>query len=155
MATILVDYENVQGFQGLKGVEQKNGGISRWGQQFAGPYIYLDMQSVTTYNKNRSTRIDYMEEVPMKKEIYNLEGIEIEVEKYDKNDKDAERRHLAYCFRMIREKSGMSRTDFSVWLGVPYRTMQEWELGRRAMPEYVLRLIAYKVMNELREGRIG
>ncbi|MBR3307513.1 MAG: XRE family transcriptional regulator, partial [Lachnospiraceae bacterium] len=40
---------------------------------------------------------------------------------------------------MIREKSGMSRTDFSVWLGVPYRTMQEWELGRRAMPEYVLR----------------
>ena len=48
----------------------------------------------------------------MKKEIYNLEGIEIEVEKYDKNDKDAERRRLAYCFRMIREKSGMSRTDF-------------------------------------------
>ena len=91
----------------------------------------------------------------MKKEIYNLEGIEIEVEKYDKNDKDAERRRLACCFRMIREKSGMSRTYFSVWLGVPYRTMQEWELGRRAMPEYVLRLIAYKVMNELREGRIG
>ena len=66
----------------------------------------------------------------MKKEIYILEGIEIEVEKYDKNDKDAERRRLAYCFRMIREKSGMSRTDFSVWLGVPYRTMQEWELGQ-------------------------
>ena len=37
----------------------------------------------------------------MKKEIYNLEGIEIEVEKYDKSDKDAERRRLAYCFRMI------------------------------------------------------
>ena len=31
---------------------------------------------------------------------------------------------------------------------------KERELGRRAMPEYVLRLIAYKVMNELREGRI-
>ncbi len=40
----------------------------------------------------------------MKKEIYNLEGIEIEVEKYDKNDKDAERRRLAYCFRMIGGK---------------------------------------------------
>ena len=51
---------------------------------------------MTTYNKNRSTRIDYTEEVPMKKEIYNLEGIEIEVEKYDKSDKDAERRRLAY-----------------------------------------------------------
>ena len=53
----------------------------------------------------------------MKKEIYNLEGIEIEVEKYDKNDKDAERRRLAYCFRMIREKSGMSRTEHSQAFG--------------------------------------
>lgn len=28
----------------------------------------------------------------------------------------------------------------------------EWELGRRVMPEYVLRLIAYKVLNEKRKG---
>ncbi len=94
-------------------------------------------------------------EVLMSIEIYNIEGIEIEVERYDKEDKEAARRRIAYCFRMIREKSGMSRTDFCEWLGVPYRTMQEWELGRRAMPEYVLRLIAYKVMNELSNGRIG
>ncbi len=92
----------------------------------------------------------------MKTRIYNIEGLEIEVEDFDNADgKDAERRRLALYFKMIREKSGMSRTDFSAWLGVPYRTMQEWELGRRAMPEYVLRLIAYKVMNELRAGKIG
>ncbi|XVG95279.1 XRE family transcriptional regulator [Eubacteriales bacterium KG127] len=42
----------------------------------------------------------------------------------------------------------MNRKDFSAWLGIPYRTMQEWELGRRAMLEYVLRLIAYKVQME-------
>ncbi|MCR5367593.1 MAG: transcriptional regulator [Eubacterium sp.] len=60
----------------------------------------------------------------------------------------------ACMFKAIREKSGMSRPDFASWLGVPYRTMQEWELGRRVMPEYVLRLIAYKVMNELEKGRI-
>jgi DNA-binding transcriptional regulator YiaG len=48
----------------------------------------------------------------------------------------------------------MNRTEFAKWLGVPYRTMQEWELGRRQMPDYVLRLIAYKVANEKREGRI-
>lgn len=87
----------------------------------------------------------------MRKETYNLEGIEIEVEVFDESDKDAKRRRLAHCFRIIREMSGMSRIDFSEWLGVPYRTMQEWELGRRAMPEYVLRLIAYKVKNEFRE----
>ena len=46
----------------------------------------------------------------------------------------------------------MNRKDFSDWLGIPYRTMQEWELGRRVMPEYVLRLIAYKVLNEKRKG---
>ncbi|XVH02432.1 helix-turn-helix domain-containing protein [Eubacteriales bacterium KG126] len=55
---------------------------------------------------------------------------------------------MAYAFKMIRAQSGMNRKDFSAWLGIPYRTMQEWELGRRAMLEYVLRLIAYKVQME-------
>lgn len=91
----------------------------------------------------------------MEKEIFNVEGIEIEIEKYDKDDSDAERRKIAYVFKAIREESGMSRNEFSAWLGVPYRTMQEWELGRRKMPEYVLRLIAYKVANEKQKGRIG
>lgn len=50
----------------------------------------------------------------MKKEIYNVEGIEIEVERTDKNDTDAERRKMAYAFKMIREQSGMNRKDFSV-----------------------------------------
>ena len=88
------------------------------------------------------------------KDTYNFEGMMIEVERPDENDRDAEKRKMAYCFKMIRAKSGMSRKEFSDWLGVPYRTMQEWEIGRRAMPEYVLRLIAYKVVNELKEGRI-
>ena len=48
----------------------------------------------------------------------------------------------------------MNRKDFSAWLGIPYRTMQEWELGRRAMPEYVLRLIAYKVQMEKERGNL-
>ena len=87
----------------------------------------------------------------MSKEKINIEGIEFEVEKYDKNDQAAKRRVLAYCFRMIRQESGMNRADFAKWLGIPYRTMQEWELERRAMPEYVLRLIAYKVCNETRK----
>ena len=91
----------------------------------------------------------------MEKEIYDVEGIQIEVEKPVKGDADAERRKMAYVFKAIREQSGMNRKDFSVWLGVPYRTMQEWELGRRMMPEYVLRLIAYKVLNEKQKGRIG
>ena len=89
----------------------------------------------------------------MRTETYIIEGIEIEVEKEIMDD-EASRRRIAYMFRAIREKSGMNRKDFSEWLGIPYRTMQEWELGRRAMPEYVLRLIAYKVANEnMKKGR--
>ncbi len=88
------------------------------------------------------------------KEIYNVEGIEIEVEHIDKNDANRERRLVAYQFKAIREQAGMNRKDFSDWLGIPYRTMQEWELGRRAMPEYVLRLIAYKVQMEKERGNL-
>ena len=86
----------------------------------------------------------------MRREKYNVEGLEIEVEITTTDDVEAERRRMAYVFKMIREQSGMNRKDFSDWLGIPYRTMQEWELGRRVMPDYVLRWIAYKVFNEIK-----
>ncbi|WP_287885601.1 XRE family transcriptional regulator [Eubacterium sp.] len=90
----------------------------------------------------------------MGKEVYEVEGIQIEYESVNPENNEEIRMKKACMFKAIREKSGMSRPDFASWLGVPYRTMQEWELGRRVMPEYVLRLIAYKVMNELEKGRI-
>lgn len=71
------------------------------------------------------------------------------------SNKNAERMLMAAKFKAIREMTGMNRKDFSDWLGIPYRTMQEWELGRRQMPDYVLRLIAFKVRVEMNEGRIG
>ena len=37
----------------------------------------------------------------------------------------------------------MNRTEFSNYIGIPLRTLEEWEAGRRQMPEYVFRLIAY------------
>ncbi|MCR5847758.1 MAG: XRE family transcriptional regulator [Lachnospiraceae bacterium] len=91
----------------------------------------------------------------MEKEFYNIEGLELEVDKITADDKEGQRERLSAAFRKIREISGMNRSKFSKWLGIPYRTMQEWELGRRAMPEYVLRLIAYKVIMEKNSGRIG
>lgn len=90
----------------------------------------------------------------MKTTIVNIEGIELEVESVKKDDKETQRRIMAYAFKYIREQSGMNRVDFANWLGIPYRTMQEWELERRLMPEYVLRLIAYKVKMEKAAGRI-
>ena len=56
---------------------------------------------------------------------------------------------LSEQFIKIRESSGMNRKEFAEYLNIPYRTMQEWELGRRAMPKYVLELIDFKVRQEL------
>ena len=33
-------------------------------------------------------------------------------------------------------------------MGIPLRTLEEWEAGRRQMPEYILRLIAYYVKTQ-------
>lgn len=49
----------------------------------------------------------------MKKDTYNVEGIEIEVEHIDRNDGNREHRLVAYQFKAIREQSGMNRKEFS------------------------------------------
>ncbi len=48
----------------------------------------------------------------------------------------------------LRKKTGMNRRQFAQYFDIPYRTMQDWELEHRAMPEYLLRLMAYKVHME-------
>ena len=45
--------------------------------------------------------------------------------------------------KKIREDLGMNRTEFSGYMDIPLRTLEEWEAGRRQMPDYVLRLIVY------------
>lgn len=45
----------------------------------------------------------------------------------------------------MREESGMNRKTFAEYFQIPYRTMQDWELGKRQMPEYLLRLMLYKL----------
>ena len=47
--------------------------------------------------------------------------------------------------KRTRELLGMNRTEFSQYMNIPLRTLEEWEAGRRQMPDYVLRLIAYYV----------
>lgn len=48
----------------------------------------------------------------------------------------------------LRNESGMSRKEFCEYFEIPYRTLQDWELGNRKMPDYLLRLIAYKLKVE-------
>ena len=50
--------------------------------------------------------------------------------------------------RTLRQQTGMTRKDFSAHLGIPLRTMEDWEAGRRTPPEYIPRLIAYQLKYE-------
>lgn len=50
--------------------------------------------------------------------------------------------------KKVREDLGMNRTEFSRYMDIPLRTLEEWEAGRRRMPDYVLRLITYYVKTQ-------
>lgn len=50
--------------------------------------------------------------------------------------------------RLLWKRTGMNRRQFTEYFGIPYPTMQDWELGNRDMPEYLLRLMVYKVKME-------
>ena len=48
----------------------------------------------------------------------------------------------------LRESTGMTRKEFCEYFEIPYRTVQDWELGNRKMPDYLLRLMEYKIRME-------
>lgn len=85
----------------------------------------------------------------------NIEGLKIEVAKIESKDQESEKkRMMAYAFKAVREQTKMNRKEFAECLGIPYRTMQDWELAKSQVPDYVLRLVAYKVQAEKEKGRI-
>lgn len=51
-------------------------------------------------------------------------------------------------FKELRERSKMSRSQFAEYFEIPYRTIQNWEIGERKCPEYLLKLMEYKLKNE-------
>ena len=55
----------------------------------------------------------------------------------------------------LRMSTGMNRREFAEYFEIPYRTMQQWELGDRKMPEYLLRLMAYKIRIEKSNNAIN
>ena len=64
------------------------------------------------------------------------------MEKNKKNEKQID------TLKKTRELLGMNRTQFSQYMGIPLRTLEEWEAGRRNMPDYVLKLISYYVRTQ-------
>ncbi|MDY3251036.1 MAG: helix-turn-helix domain-containing protein [Candidatus Choladocola sp.] len=50
--------------------------------------------------------------------------------------------------KLLREGMNMNRREFCDYFDIPYRTVTDWEAGKRAMPEYVMRLMEYKARAE-------
>lgn len=48
----------------------------------------------------------------------------------------------------LRESVNMTRKEFSEHTGIPVRTLEDWEAGRRTPPEYIPRLISYQLKYE-------
>lgn len=47
--------------------------------------------------------------------------------------------------KSIRARTGLSQKAFSELTGVPQRTIENWETGKRIPPEYVVNLLAFYV----------
>lgn len=51
--------------------------------------------------------------------------------------------------KTMRKQTGLTQAEFGkVLYGIPLRTIQNWEGGKRECPEYVLRLIEFKLRLE-------
>ena len=48
----------------------------------------------------------------------------------------------------MRQAAGLTQQQFAELLGVPKRSIENWESGSRKLPEYWLRLIEYYLRNE-------
>ncbi|MCR5147908.1 MAG: transcriptional regulator [Eubacterium sp.] len=48
----------------------------------------------------------------------------------------------------LKESTGMNWRRFAEYFDIPYRTVQDWGRGERVMPEYLLRLMEYKIRME-------
>ena len=52
----------------------------------------------------------------------------------------------------LREQYGMKRPEFAEYFGIPYRTLQDWELGTANCPAYLFDLMQYKLAAEAEKG---
>ncbi len=55
---------------------------------------------------------------------------------------------IKMTFKELRQASGMNLKQFGEYFDIPYRTVQDWEYGKRKCHEYLLKLMQYKLDKE-------
>lgn len=71
-------------------------------------------------------------------------------------NRDEKLKEQMETLKEIRKTIGMNRSEFSRYMDIPVRTLEEWEAGRRKMPDYVLRLLTYYIKMEqaIKDGEV-
>ena len=54
----------------------------------------------------------------------------------------------------LHESTGENRIQFAAHVGIPVRTIDDWENGRRIPPDYIPRMIAYQLELEKLKAEI-
>ena len=82
--------------------------------------------------------------VPNKRSAYvdNVYGLIYTLIKY-KNAFGDDDMDISEKIKELRKKTGLSQSKFSAKFGIPVRTLQQWEQGISAPPEYLIRMMAY------------
>ena len=57
--------------------------------------------------------------------------------------------------KQLRKDTGMKQVEFAEYFGIPVRTIQEWEHDRRTPPDYLIRLLEYRLRIEGLLGKGG
>ena len=48
-------------------------------------------------------------------------------------------------FKELRNQSKMTQKEFAEYFEIPKRTIESWDMGERKCPEYLLKLMEYKL----------
>ena len=67
---------------------------------------------------------------------------------WDLGDEDM---NISDRIKELRKKTGLSQSKFSAKFGIPVRTLQQWEQGISAPPDYLVRMMAYIMLLEEKE----
>lgn len=51
--------------------------------------------------------------------------------------------------REMRTKLGVTQSEFATRYSIPFRTVQNWETGKRTPPEYIITLLEQRIKNDL------
>ncbi|MCI6648709.1 MAG: helix-turn-helix domain-containing protein [Lachnospiraceae bacterium] len=53
----------------------------------------------------------------------------------------------------LRKQTGLSQSKFAAKFGIPVRSLQQWEQGRSAPPEYLVRMMSYIMQLEKKRNQ--